>query len=373
MRRALTRVLIGAFWSCWAWAAGAPVVVLTIDGAIGAATAVYLQRGIGHAAASGAQLVVLQIDTPGGLDVSMRSIVKDILAAPVPVVAYVAPRGARAASAGTFILYASHVAAMAPATNLGAATPVTIGASRPAGGDKDEPRDASTALERKQVQDAVAYLRGLAQLRGRNEEWAQRAVLEAASLPAAEALRLNVIDLIAEDVADLLRQLHGRRIAAPGGDLTLDTAAAPVHPYAQDWRTRLLVAITNPSVAYLLLLVGFYAIAFEFFNPGLVLPGVAGAICVFTALYAFQLLPVNYAGLALILLGLAFMAAEAYFPAYGSLGIGGVVAFVIGSVILIDSDLPALSMPKPLIGGVALASLAFVAVVAGSALQARGE
>ncbi len=387
MSKFLRLVVLAAFGAAFAATSNPPtVVVMPLAGVIGPASADYIERGLARAATEHAQLVVLEIDTPGGLDTSMRDIIKGILASPVPVATFVAPSGARAASAGTYILYASHVAAMAPGTNLGAATPINIGmpgasppappkpAKEPDAGKKEAspPADDASTLERKQVHDAAAYIRGLAQLRGRNAEWGERAVREAVSLSADEALAQHVIDLEARDVPDLLAKLDGRKVTtAAATDVVLATRGAEVVTFAPDWRNRLLSVITNPSVALILMMIGIYGLFFEFSNPGFVLPGVVGTIALLLGLFALHMLPVNYAGLGLLLLGIACMVAEVFIGSFGALGVGGIVAFVIGAVLLIDTDVPAFGVPYSVIGGLALFTAAFVFFVSGAAVKAR--
>ena len=354
---------------CSVSAFAAPVSVVPIDGAIGPATADFVRRAIERAAKDGAPLVILRIDTPGGLDTSMREIIKAILASPVPVASFVSPSGARAASAGTFILYASHIAAMAPGTNLGAASPVAVMGG---GGTDKEGKKTEDPMTKKVTNDAVAYIRGFAQMRGRNADWAEQAVREGVSLPAEEAVKKKVVDLIAVDVPALLKALNGRTVEAGGAKRKLEVGEAVVQEVETDWRTRVLATITNPSVAYLLILLGVYALLFEFMNPGMVMPGVVGVIALLIAAYALHMLPINYAGLALLLLGIGFMIAEAFFPAYGSLGIGGLIAFVIGSIMLIeDTKVPGFEIPIALIAGVAVASAGFLVFVVGMLLRSH--
>ncbi len=353
-----------------------PIYQLTLAGVIGPATDDYLSRGLEKAQAADAELVVILMDTPGGLDTSMRNMIRNITASTVPVVTFVSPTGARAASAGTYILYASHIAAMSPGTNLGAATPIQLGgaASPPAGkspGKGDKPAMPVDAAKQKAVNDAVAYIRSLAQLRGRNEEWAEKAVREAASLPAEEALEQGVIDMIAANMVDLLKKLDGREVTLQNGSRTLQTAGKTLLKIEPDWRNRLLGIITNPNIAYILMLVGIYGLIFEFSNPGAVVPGTLGAICLLLALYSFQLLPINYAGMALILLGIGLMVAEAFQPSFGVLGIGGMVAFVMGSIILMDTEAPGFGIDPAIIGVFALTSAAVFILVVGMAFSAR--
>ena len=341
-------------------------MVLNIKGVIGPAVSSYVVQGLAKAEKLDAHLVILQMDTPGGLDHSMREIISHILRSPVPVASYVAPIGSRAASAGTYILYASHIAAMAPTTNLGAATPIQIGGmpgspQEPAAPEQQEEKKDTTVpkdtLERKMVNDAVAYIKGLAVRHGRNAEWAEQAVREAVSLTAEEALDAGVIDLIAANMEELLQKIDGRQVVMENGRVTLATSGMTITRFDPDWRTRLLMVITDPNIAYILMLVGIYGLIYELANPGFFLPGVAGAICLLLALYTFHILPINYAGLALIALGISFMIAEVFVPSVGALGIGGVIAFVVGSIILMDEESMRISLL--LIIGTALLSLGF--------------
>jgi len=363
-------------------------VSLQISGPIGPATSDYIQEGLEKAAIRGADLVVVEMDTPGGLDSAMRDIIKAILASPVPVVTYVSPPGSRAASAGTYILYASHIAAMAPATNLGAATPIPVGGTSPLPGDRKKPatdeekpaeekgsgapaEGGPDAASAKAINDAVAYIRSLAERRGRNADWAEKAVREAASLSAEQAAEMGVVDLVAADIDDLLRKIHGRTVEVAGREVVLDTEGMTLDRLEPDWRTRFLATITNPTVAYLLLLIGIYGLLFEGYNPGAILPGVAGAICLLLAAYAFQILPVNYAGLGLIALGVILMISEIFVPSFGALGIGGIIAFVAGSIILMDTDVPGFGIPRGLIASIGLLGGGMVMAIVWLAVRAR--
>ncbi len=367
-----------------------PVFVLSLNGAVSPATADYAVRGIRKAAERNATLVVLKMDTPGGLDMAMRSIIKEILSSPVPVATYVAPSGARAASAGPYILYASHIAAMAPGTNLGAATPVAIGIpgssapkptvtedqeERKAGGRKAKKASAAPpedTMKAKMVNDAAAYIRGLAQLRGRNVEWAEEAVRQAVSLPAEEALQRKVIDVVAQDVPALLKKIDGRKVTVQGIERTLTTAQAETIALDPDWRSELLAVIANPGMALILMMIGIYGLIIEFSTPGAVGPGVVGAICLLLAAFAFQLLPINYTGLGLILLGVAFIVAEAFLPSFGILGIGGAVALTIGAIVLFDGDTSgSYALPLPFIVTLGVVSSGLVFVTVALALRAR--
>ena len=343
-------VLLALLWSTLPTANAASVVELEIEGPIGVATADYVDAGIEHAIERDADLIIINIDTPGGLVKPMRTIVQSILAAPIPVAVYVSPAGARADSAGTYILLSAHIAAMAPTTHLGAATPVPL-----VGGEStDDPDQDSTAMDRKVVNDAVSSIRALAERHGRNADWAEKSVTEAATLTAAEALEESVIDIVATDRSDLLQQMDGREVTVANEARVLATADADVEQFLPDWRLRLLSAISNPEIVVLLGLIGLYGLMYEGWNPGAIVPGVVGAICLLLAAYALQVLPVNYAGLALIIVGIALMVAEAYAPSFGALGVGGIAAFVFGTIIMFDSGVPGFGISYAFVTGTAL-------------------
>jgi membrane-bound serine protease (ClpP class) len=347
--------------------------LIEVDGAIGPSMADHFVRGLERAEAANAELVIMRIDTPGGLDIAMREMIKAILAAPLPVIAYVAPGGARAASAGTYLLYAASVAAMAPGTNLGAATPVQIGKPELPQFGKDEKQDepAMTPMEHKIVNDAAAYIQSLAQLHGRNSQWAEQAVRDGASLSANAALKRGVIEIIAPSIPDLMAQLEGRKVDVGERRVVLKTAGLAVYTHPVDWRSEFLGVITDPNIAYILMLVGVYGLLLEFYNPGGGLPGIIGAISLLLALYAFQALPVSYAGLGLILLGIALMTAEVFSPSFGVLGLGGLVAFVVGSVLLMDTEIPAYQIALPMILGVTTFSAVLLVLGVGMMMRAR--
>ncbi|CAH1546594.1 Putative membrane-bound ClpP-class protease associated with aq_911 [Vibrio rotiferianus] len=368
--------------------AASEIWVVPVKGAIGPAISDYLVREIELSNAEGADLVILKMDTPGGLDSSMRDIIRAITTSTVPVATWVGPSGSRAASAGTYILLASHIAAMAEATNLGAATPVALGGApqqpsseKESDENKEEaaPEQSSdkvttkTTMEKKVVNDAKAYIKGLAKLHGRNAEWAEKAVSEAASLDAQEALELGVIDYIATSPQELVKIASGKSIKLNSMSVTLSLESPVFIERVPDWRAEMLAVITNPNVAYILMLIGIYGLLLEFYNPGIGLPGVLGGICLLLAMYALQMMPVNYAGLGLILLGIALMIAEAFSPSFGVLGLGGVVAFVLGSVFLMDSELPGFQIALPLIFGIAIFSVALIIITVGLLLRIRNR
>jgi len=368
-------------------------LIIDIDGAIGPAIGDYVSEQLAEIDPATTGLVILRMDTPGGLDTAMRKIIRAELASPVPVAVYVAPAGARAASAGTYIAYAASVAAMAPGTNLGAATPIMIGGmpdlpngerdrdepdkakkdeDKDAGkADPNEPLDTSTAEKRKMVNDAAAYIRGLAQMHRRNADWAEQAVRGAASLPADEALKLNVIDVVAANLPELLRKIDGREALVNGEKKTLATAELVLVESEIDWRTRLLMVITDPTIAYLLMLIGIYGLIFEFANPGTYAPGVIGGISLLLALFAFSVLPVDYVGIALILLGIALMVAEAFAPSFGALGLGGVTAFAIGSVILFKAGMPGYGVPIAVVVTTSIVTGGLLVLVLAMLLRSR--
>ena len=373
---------LAALWAGPAQADGT-AVVLELEGPIGVATAEYIVGGIEDAGDAGANVVIIHMDTPGGLMEPMRDIVQAILASRVPVVTYVSPGGARADSAGTYILLASHIAAMAPTTHLGAATPVSLTGDDVSPGDKspgqsprkddeqegdeepaeDKPADKKrpdTAMERKVLNDAISYIRGLAEAHGRNADWAEDAVRNAATLTAREALEQNVIDLIADDMDELLREIDGREVNLNNATYVIDTSDVVIEHVEPSWRLKVLDTIASPEIAILLLMIGLYGLLFEGYNPGAILPGVAGVICLLLAAYALQVLPVNYAGLALIVVGIVLVIAEAFVPSFGALGLGGVTAIVFGSIMMFDSGIPGFGISITFVVSLALVAGVFL-------------
>ena len=375
--RVLTFLFAALFASVSAPAGAAErAVVLDVDGVIGPAIADYIVRELHRVTPDKVGVVVLRMNTPGGLDTSMRQIISAILASPVPVVTYVAPSGARAASAGTYIAYASALAAMAPGTNIGAATPVQLGGPMLPGGSADQKKseksgDANDTETRKVVNDAIAYIRSLAAINGRNADWAADAVRSAVSLPATEALSLHVIDVVADNIPDLLGKIDGRTVTVAGKPRQIATGGLTVVTVTPDWRTELLALVTNPNVAFILLLIGVYGLILEFFNPGAVAPGLIGSICLVVALYALALLPVNYAGVALVLIGIGLMIAEAHIGAFGAIGVGGIVAFVIGALMMFPAGVPGLQLSSAVVIGTAIASAALFVLVLAVLLRSR--
>jgi len=337
-----------------------PVVdVLTVEGASQPISAQVIVQAIARAERDKREALIIRLDTPGGLDTAMRDIIKRILVSEGPVVVYVAPAGSRAASAGTFIAYAAHVAAMSPGTSIGAATPVNLG-----GGDTGKD------LARKVRNDAVSYIRSLAAQRGRNADWAEKAVREGGSLPEDEALRLHVIDYIARDLNELLRRMDGRRVTVAGLTRTLHTKDAVTHEVAASWRQKILGRILDPNIAYILFILGFYGILFELSNPGAILPGIVGGICLLLAFLAFQALPVSMTGLFLILFAMLLFAADIKVQSHGLLAVGGVVSLVLGSLVLLSGDGGAMRVSLSVIVTVTVATMLFFAFVVGAGVRA---
>ena len=344
------------------------IVKLEIKGAIGPATSIYLKEGMRSAINHKASVLLIELDTPGGLSTSMREMIQEITNSSIPVVTHVYPKGARAASAGTYILYASHIAAMAPGTNLGAATPISF---TPTPKATDSNSSAPSTLEKKVINDAMAYIKSLAELNDRNVTWALSAVSDAKSLSAKDALKYGVIDFIAGDGDELLKKLEGRKVTVSGKSITLHTKGIVVEAFEADWKTRFLSIITNPNIAYVFLLIAIYGIFFELINPGAIFPGVVGVISGVIALYSLNIIPFNYAGLFLIMLGVAFMILEVFVAGFGVLGIGGVVSFAFGSLLLFDADTIGSSVSIPLIIAFSVSSLAFFILVMRLFLSSR--
>lgn len=383
MRLRLLRLILFSFlalntgkaaWAQTLFVSNNIIPLLAIEGAIGPAVRDYLVNEISRANSSGqSPLIVITLDTPGGLSSSLRDINQSILHSAIPIACLVYPQGARAASAGTYILYACHFSAMASATTLGAATPVNIAA--PSGSQPNEKaqKSAPTAMEKKVLNDAIAYIRSLAQLRGRNQQWAELAVSEAATLTAIEAVEKNVIDLIAENPEQLLQRLDGKQTMINGLQVTLALSGSKLVAKLPDWRNQFIKTITDPNIAYILMLIGIYGLLLEFYSPGVGVAGITGAISLFIAFYAFQLLPVSFVGVGLLALGISLMVVESFAPSFGVLGIGGLIAFVLGSIFLIDTEQSQFQVSLPLIAAVAFMSAMFLVFVLGFLWRARNN
>lgn len=383
--------LILGFLSGYA-SASDTVVVLELKGALGVATAEHIITGIEHAESIDAELVIIDMDTPGGLMNPMRDIIQAILNSSVPVATYVTPEGARADSAGTYILLASHIAAMAPTTHLGAATPVSLTGDSVTPQSEDEEADEETAsddesaaddaeseaeprpgtsMERKVLNDAIAYIRGLAERHGRNADWAEDAVRDAATLTAGEALEQNVIEFIADDHAALLEMIDGHEIEVDGETVALETSSVVIEEFEASWRIKILQAVASPEIVLILGMIGLYGLMYEGWNPGAILPGVVGIICLLLAAYGLQVLPVNYAGLALIIVGLALMTAEAFAPSFGALGLGGIAAFVFGAIMMFDSGIPGFGISLTFVISIAILAALLVVWLVSYVLKLR--
>lgn len=334
-------------------------IVLKVDGVINPVSAEYIINGIKEASASNAEILIIQLDTPGGLDTSMRLIIKEIMASNVPVAVYVSPSGSRAASAGAFITIAAHVAAMAHGTNIGAAHPVSMG------GKMD--REMSKKVEN----DAAAYIISLAKKRGRNEVWAEKAVRKSVSISEDEAKKENVIDLVAENIDLLLKELNGRKVEVVSGSKTVNTEGIKLRHIEMTLRQKILDALSNPNIAYMLMFLGFYGLFFELSNPGAILPGIVGAISLILAFYSLQALPVNYAGLLLILLSIVLFILEIKVTSYGALTLGGIISLVLGSMMLIESPAPYMKISFYVILPAAIATAAFFIFLVGAGIKAQ--
>lgn len=404
MKQLLKLLIITALFS-FAWpASSAPeskpngikqAKLLVLDGSVNPGTAHYLVSNIQSAPEQGYDLIIIQMNTPGGLDLAMRDIIRAILLSEIPVATYVYPPGSRAASAGTYILYASHISSMAPATNLGAATPVSIGGmpnpSSPdkkekeasnkdsdAEGDRGENKESpqasnQNAMHKKIINDAEAYLRSLATYHGRNIDWVKNAVREGESLTSKEALEIGVIDLIAHNPQQLLSQSDQRQVRLPSGQQALDTQGMTITTVEPSWKMQLLSIISDPNIAYILLLFGIYGLIFEGYNPGTFVPGVIGAICLLLAFYALQILPVNYVAASLLVLGIALLVVEAFAPSFGILGVGGIVAFLFGSFLLFNEPETGIAVAIPILIAVTIVSVVLLSFVLSLAIRAKQQ